>query len=72
MPHGEERFASFLKREIASFLERELERPVGTLVSITNVALDSAGERADVFVSVFRRIRGNSDIEQQRMSSIQK
>lgn len=29
-------------------------------------------ENHDVFVSVFRRIRGNSDIEQQRMSSIQK
>lgn len=53
MSHHEERFTSFLKKEIAMFLERSLERPSATLLSVTDAVMNTAGESADIYVSIF-------------------
>ncbi|MBI2023406.1 30S ribosome-binding factor RbfA [Candidatus Giovannonibacteria bacterium] len=53
MAYHNERFISFLKRELAYFLERDFVRDEGVFLSVTDVRLTSAGDMANIFVSVF-------------------
>ncbi len=53
MVYQAERFASFLKKDIAQFLDRSVPRASGVIFSVTSVAVDPGGERAQVFISVF-------------------
>ena len=58
MPYQAERFASFLKKDIAQFLDRSIPRAPGVLCSVTSVVVDPGGERAKIFISVFPEQRG--------------
>ena len=53
MTHRDEQFVSFMKKEIAIFLDREVSRSAGVFFSVTQVVLNQAGERAEVFISVY-------------------
>src|SRR3989344_2776092 len=53
MAYQSERFTSFIKKEIALFLEAHFPRPEDSFVSVTKVAVSEAFDRAQVFVSVF-------------------
>lgn len=53
MTHRDEQFVSFMKKEIATFLDREVTRREGVFFSVTQVVLNQAGERAEVFISVY-------------------
>ncbi len=53
MNHRDERFISFMKKEIAIFLDREVSRQEGIFFSVTNVVPNQSGERAEVFISVY-------------------
>ncbi len=53
MAHRSEQFTSFMKKEIAIFLDREVPRPLGVFFSVTNVMLNESGEEAKVFISIF-------------------
>src|SRR3989344_2224309 len=53
MTHRDEQFISFMKKEIAIFLDREVSRPLGVLFSVTQVVLNQSGERVEVLISVY-------------------
>ena len=53
MAHQTERFTSFIKKEIAAFLEARVPRPEEALVSVTRVLVSDSFDRAEIFVSVF-------------------
>src|SRR3989344_8162808 len=48
-----ERLESYLKKELAFFLEKNLPIAEGGFVSVTKVFINERADRADVFVSVF-------------------
>ncbi|OGF63387.1 hypothetical protein A2926_00255 [Candidatus Giovannonibacteria bacterium RIFCSPLOWO2_01_FULL_44_40] len=48
-----ERFESFLKREIAGFLQRNVQREKGVFVSIGEVSARERSDKAEIFISVF-------------------
>lgn len=48
-----ERFASFFKKEMAFFLEKNLPIAEGGFVSVSDVFINESGNIAQVFVSVF-------------------
>ena len=53
MAHQTERFASFVKKEIALFLEAHVPRPADSFVSVTGIEVHESFEYVRVFVSVF-------------------
>ena len=53
MAHGEERLASYLKREIADFLAKRSEVPEGAFLSVTGIEIAPSLEDAKVFILVF-------------------
>jgi|SRR3989344_1684193 len=48
-----ERLESYLKKELAFFLEKNLPIAEGGFVSVTKVFINEKADRADVFISVF-------------------
>ena len=48
-----ERLSSYIKKELAFFLEKNLPIAEGGFVSVTKVFINERADRADVFVSVF-------------------
>ena len=53
MAHRDEQLISFIKKEIANFLDREVARPQGSFFSVTNVVLAQSGQEARIFISIF-------------------
>ena len=53
MAYQSERFTSFVKKEIAQFLEAHFPRPEDAFVSVTKVLVTESFDRAQVFVTVF-------------------
>lgn len=53
MLHRDEQFVSFMKKEVAIFLDRNVARPEGSFFSVTHVAVDQSGARAEIFISIF-------------------
>lgn len=53
MSHRDEQFASFVKKELAVFLDRTVSREKGVFFSVTQIAINQSGKRAEVFISIF-------------------
>lgn len=53
MAHQQERFESFLKREISEFLQQNAPRKESAFISVARVASEERSDKAEVFVSVF-------------------
>ena len=53
MPHQQERFASFLRREIAGFLQQNAPRGENIFISVTRVITKERSDKADVLISIF-------------------
>lgn len=53
MRHQQERFESFLKREISGFLQQNLPRESGVFVSVAKVISGEKSDKAEVFITVF-------------------
>lgn len=50
--YRDERLISLFREEMNKIVERDLERPVGSLVTLTNIDIYNGGESAKVGVSV--------------------
>lgn len=48
-----ERLSSYIKKELALFLEKNLPIAEGAFISVTKVFINEKADRADIFVSVF-------------------
>lgn len=53
MTYKQERFGSFLKREISEFLQQNTPREESVFISVTRVASEERSDKAEVFVTVF-------------------
>lgn len=53
MPYHEERFASFLKKEISDFLQANVPREDGAFISVTKVFTRERSDKAEVLISIF-------------------
>jgi ribosome-binding factor A len=53
MTHRSEQFVSFMKKELAIFLDREVPRAEGIFFSVTQVTINQSVERAQVFISIY-------------------
>lgn len=53
MPYQNERFESFLKKEIASFLLRWPPTDSGVFVSVVDSVADSFSDTAKIYISIF-------------------
>ena len=53
MAHRQERFSSFLKKEIADFLQKNFARENGIFISVAMVAARERSDKAEVYVHIF-------------------
>jgi len=53
MVYQQERFASFLKKEIAGFLQQNIPLSEGVFVSVTKVVARERSDKAEVLISIF-------------------
>lgn len=53
MAHQQERFASFLRKEIAGFLQQNAPRNEGVFISVTRVVTRERSDKAEVLISIF-------------------
>ena len=53
MPYQQERFASFLRKEIAGFLQQNAPHDEGTFISVTRVITRERSDKAEVLISIF-------------------
>ena len=53
MPHQQERFASFLKQEIAGFLQQNAPHDEGVFMSVAGVIARERSDKAEVLISIF-------------------
>src|SRR3989338_596017 len=53
MAHNKERLASFIKKELGIFLQKNFPRDLEIFLSISRVTLDTSSENAMVYISVF-------------------
>lgn len=57
MKHRNEKLSSLIREEAALFLETHADIPLGTLCTVTQVALSVDGRYADVGISIFPTTR---------------
>ncbi|KKS96787.1 MAG: hypothetical protein UV75_C0002G0092 [Candidatus Giovannonibacteria bacterium GW2011_GWA1_43_15] len=53
MAHQQERFASFLRKEIAGFLQQNTPHNEDAFISVTRVITKERSDKADVLISIF-------------------
>ena len=53
MAHQQERFASFLRKEIAGFLQQNAPHDESTFISVTRVITKERSDKAEVLISIF-------------------
>ena len=59
MAHNQERFASFLKKELGVFLQRRFPHDPNVFLSVIDVEVSASAEGAKVYVSVFPENRAD-------------
>ncbi len=69
MVYQQERLASFIKKELAIFLEK-IPKEEGVFFSVTRVEIDSGLEKAKVYISIFPKNKSkNNFLSIKRLSS---
>ncbi|KKT29030.1 hypothetical protein A3I36_04685 [Candidatus Giovannonibacteria bacterium RIFCSPLOWO2_02_FULL_45_28] len=64
MAHQQERFESFLKKEISEFLQRNTWRGEGVFISVTKVVSGERSDNARVLVTIFPEDKAEETFKQ--------